>query len=233
MMLQQDQNVAVWARYLSWSDVHRRRFDDYIQEDGPNTGPDHVLRFFLHIGQWYASLWVVVEGWQTLGFEDHLVSALLANPKGYSDLLRRCRNGVYHFQPDFIEPKMAAILSRPESIRWCHALHQEFNRWFWQYPEQLAPDAVLAHQKRLAFRGLVGWLPEDSLWAEITKRELESAEILSPLGTDESAEAIVVRADVEGKRVEIQHLRCRLVARQQLYFSPEWPETEPAELDVV
>jgi hypothetical protein len=230
MISQAIETVAVWARYLYWSDVHRRRFDDYFREEGAS---DDVSRFLLHVGQWYASLWVVVEGWQTIGFEDHLISALLSNPNGYSDLLRRCRNGVYHFQPHLIEPKMSGILARPESLRWCHALHQEFNRWYWQYPERLAPDAVLSQQLRSVLRDLVGWIPEDSLWAEITRQELKSAEVLTQVGTDEGPEAKEVRSALDAMHVEIQRLRRRLVAGQQLYLSPGWPETEPTETDVV
>jgi hypothetical protein len=47
---------------------------------------------------WYAALYVVIEGWRDLGLADATIDALLQSPN--VDLLKRYRNGVFHFQKD-------------------------------------------------------------------------------------------------------------------------------------
>ena len=57
---------------------------------------------FMHY--WYASLTVVVQGFRNLKLVDPRADALLASPNVKA--LRRCWNGVFHFQPDYFSAKL-------------------------------------------------------------------------------------------------------------------------------
>ncbi len=102
----EQERLLAWARYLCWADLHRKHLGEYFEVEGESELPGHVGRFVTVTSQWFASLWVVAEGFQQLNLRDNFIESILENPPGHADLLRRCRNGVYHFQPELIEPRL-------------------------------------------------------------------------------------------------------------------------------
>ena len=81
---------------------------------------------------WYGALYVVVEGWQELKLTDPVIDGLLRSPN--VDLLRRYRNGVFHFQRKFYDERFwDLMLAGRESVEWVSQLHREFRRYFMSF----------------------------------------------------------------------------------------------------
>ena len=95
--------LFAWARYLYWCDLHRQRLDAY--DDSTETGTPGRARwlFIALLAQWYASLWVVIEGWLETKLSDPIIDDLISSCPRFCDLLRRFRNGVYHYQPSLLD----------------------------------------------------------------------------------------------------------------------------------
>src|SRR6266403_4018917 len=79
------ERLAAWARYLYWADNNRRRFDAWVKESNVDNRPDS--EFLGLISAWYASLWVVIEGWRKIPLSDQSVDELLAAAPKYQELL--------------------------------------------------------------------------------------------------------------------------------------------------
>jgi hypothetical protein len=77
---------------------------------------------------WYGMLYVVVEGWKESGLSDPEVDRLLASPN--TELLRRFRNGMFHFQTDHWLPAKFSDFFVPQNktVEWVHALTTELRR---------------------------------------------------------------------------------------------------------
>jgi hypothetical protein len=70
---------------------------------------------------WYGTLFVVVEGWKESRLSDPEVDRLLSSPK--TELLRRFRNGMFHFQTDHWLPTKFSSFFEPS-----RSLMAEMNR---------------------------------------------------------------------------------------------------------
>ena len=77
---------------------------------------------------WYGGLYVVIEGYRELGLSDSRIDALLASPN--VDFLRRCRNGVFHFQKDYVDEKLLGFMGQPDSAKWVRELTESFGEFF-------------------------------------------------------------------------------------------------------
>lgn len=84
--------VASWGKYIYRAEMERLNFDLRIQSD------DSGIRYFIYSSQWLASLYVVVEGWESLKLSDNKINKLLSVYNDYVLTIKRCRNAVYHFQ---------------------------------------------------------------------------------------------------------------------------------------
>lgn len=58
---------------------------------------------------WCGMLYVVVEGYLELKLKDSAVDSLLAD-SGRLDVLKRCRNGIFHFQKDYFDNRFMGPL---------------------------------------------------------------------------------------------------------------------------
>jgi len=77
---------------------------------------------------WYASLYVVVQGFGNLKLADPRINSLLASPNVKA--LRRCWNGVFHFQPDYFSAKLLDPMESPNFIGWVRELMEAFGAYF-------------------------------------------------------------------------------------------------------
>ena len=102
---------------------------------------------------WYGVLRAVVEGWDELKLADPTIDSLLAMrtgtmtkvrdkdgtekevPETYSDMLKRVRNAVFHFQRDYLDKRLIAFIEKEESVVWVRSLHEAFSRWFLSWLE--------------------------------------------------------------------------------------------------
>lgn len=172
---EETEKTFAWARYLYWTDIHRRRLDEWVEQPDreETTWGSH---FFALASQFYAFLYVSLEGWRRLRFENPVVDALLESSPDYVDLLRRFRNSVFHYRPRLIEERYAGFIADSEvTVPWSVYLHDEFcgDYWRWLHGSGGTPEQV-QEIRELAW-GIVGWLPEEAICAQMT-RHLEWAE---------------------------------------------------------
>jgi ABC transporter substrate binding protein len=96
--------LFAWARYLYWCDLNRQRLDSY---DGgaEAVAPEWPRRWFFIalLAQWYASLWVVMEGWRETTLSDLEVAQAVARPIGVTVQPVEIRT------PADIEPAFSAV----------------------------------------------------------------------------------------------------------------------------
>ena len=125
-------------RYYIWADRLRGHFDSAVSTLTASARPEGVFidDRGLFLSQWYAALFVVVEGWQVIQLSDPEINALLSSPN--VDLLRRFRNGVCHYQRNYNDPRFLDLLQAQDVVPWVRHLNREFGRYFLQ---KLAPSA--------------------------------------------------------------------------------------------
>ena len=122
--------IAALHRYWLWSDVMQRRFFELLPREEAVPGASSIEEAnrkttgsILYGSYWLASLYIVVEGWRELHLEDPAIDALLENETMVS-LLRRHRNGVFHFQRNFGDRRIFDLFEA-ESRDWEVRIHAE------------------------------------------------------------------------------------------------------------
>jgi hypothetical protein len=158
------EDIIAFTRYLSWADLvrsaHNAEFRKGSDEQATATvwGPE-----FAWMAYWYSSLFVVIEAYESIGWGDPIVDTLLEHPGDYRNLLRRFRNGIFHYQSDLVDSRLLDLLNTGEDhVIWVHALHEEFKRLL---REQIATAAINTDLKiewERTLRSITGWLPEES-----------------------------------------------------------------------
>ena len=123
--------IYAWARYVFWTEVEGQQYGAYeLPEDESPLGVASVL--MLHF---YSALWVAIEAWRECPLTDETIDELLTDPAFEKNvqLLRRFRNGVYHYQPDLINERVVAFFREGEhAATWAFLLHIEFKRVVWE-----------------------------------------------------------------------------------------------------
>lgn len=126
--------LAALHRYYIWTNRLREWFDRSLADWGSPKASDFLMWFTddpgLFMSHWYASLYVVVEGYQELGLRDTKVDALLTSPN--VDLLRRYRNGVNHFQKTYFDSRFVDFMGTADTPQWTRDLNRELGRFFIQ-----------------------------------------------------------------------------------------------------
>lgn len=131
------------CRYRDWSTTLRALVAPTIQEFDRGelkSGPTVAL-----LSYWFASLFVLAEGWRDLSLSDPAIDALLT--ADHVDILRRYRNGVFHYQQDFADNRFTGMISEGlDTIRWVKELDSAFDMFF------------SVHRARLDVRSLASWI---------------------------------------------------------------------------
>jgi hypothetical protein len=86
-----------------------------------HSGPPAVLYY------WYGALFVVKEGYDELKLSHSQVDALLS-VRANVEALRRCRNGVFHFQKTYFDERFLGLMQQPNFVRWVHDLTDAFRQ---------------------------------------------------------------------------------------------------------
>ena len=184
------ERLMAWARYLYWSDIHRRHFDAWTETDHDVKDERQGWEFVALMSAWYSSLWVVVEGWTEVPLSDPFIDELLDASPRYKDLLRRYRNGVYHYQPRFNERRLLDFIHEGEgTVLWTFFLHKEFCRFYWGLFESLPADLADLREEIIK---MVGWIPSDIPAARaqsIREQEQQAISMLREAGDFSSPEA--------------------------------------------
>ena len=78
----------------------------------------------IYMSFWYAALFVVIEGWRELGLTDTRIDILLQSPN--VELLRRYRNGAFHFQREYFDVRFMDFVKEPDTVQWVRELNEKF-----------------------------------------------------------------------------------------------------------
>ena len=120
-------SIITLHRYYIWADRMRTHFDDLISK-GEFDGAAQI-EGFLYMSYWYGGLYVVIEGWRKLRLSDAVIDAMLQSTN--VELLRRYRNGVFHFQKDYNDERFFAFMKEgTDSVAWVRSLNLQFGRYF-------------------------------------------------------------------------------------------------------
>lgn len=117
-------------RYYIWTNRLREHFDQaaYSSLSVKSIAENFASDTGLFLSHWYAALYVVVEGWKELGLSDPVIDQLLASPN--TELLRRYRNGVCHFQDAYFDARFTEFIKAQGIVEWVRDLNIEFGRYF-------------------------------------------------------------------------------------------------------
>ncbi len=127
--------IITLHRYFIWADRMRVHFDEILKRaeskpvavELPKT--ENGIDTFLYMSLWYGTFYVLIEGWQELKLTDPKIDSLLKSPN--VELLRRYRNGVFHFQKEYYDKRFMELMSEGQDIaNWIRNLRDEFSRWF-------------------------------------------------------------------------------------------------------
>ncbi len=122
-------------RYFIWANKMRTDFDVLLAKRKNTKVPESLILIEdnMYMSYWYAGLYVVIEGWQELKLQDTAIDTLLKR-EDYVDLLRRYRNGVFHYQKDYFDSRFADVWSQKQCfIAWVRELNRQFGRYFLQW----------------------------------------------------------------------------------------------------
>jgi len=126
---------AALHRYFIWANKMRTDFDVLLAKRKNTKVPESLILIEdnMYMSYWYAGLYVVIGGWQELKLQDTAIDTLLKR-EDYVDLLRRYRNGVFHYQKDYFDSRFADVWSQDQDfITWVRELNRQLGRYFLQW----------------------------------------------------------------------------------------------------
>src|ERR1700693_10046 len=92
--------MMAFGQYLGWAERMRTLFGDlYAKEKDRGPNSPEIQTMFMYYSYWLAAFCVVLEGYERIGLKEPAIEAVLDSTK--IAILKRYRNGVYHFQPDY------------------------------------------------------------------------------------------------------------------------------------
>ena len=138
------QRTYTLAQYFRGADLLREAFRREtpslespvkVREMFVGPGGSDLAPAWLYLRTWYASLYVVVEGWQEIGLADTEVDQAL-NWLEVNDeirILRRFRNAVFHFPKELADIRIVDLLllgAASNTLRRVNELHGAFGSYF-------------------------------------------------------------------------------------------------------
>jgi hypothetical protein len=132
-------DLSVLHRYFIWANRMRIFFQkalvEFIRREGRVTNEEKATKFFaddpgIFMSYWYGGLYVVIEGWKKLNLHDPDIDRLLSSPN--VDLLRKYRNGTFHFQQDYFDDKFFNFFKQDDSATWAAELNKRLGQYFLQ-----------------------------------------------------------------------------------------------------
>lgn len=132
-MVWEPPTVVTLHRYFIWCNRMRTHFDEILDAGTLSEEADwydkEAIESFMYMSYWYAGLYVVIEGWKELGLTDSTIDGLLASPN--VDLLRRYRNGAFHFQKTYFDERFTDFMkTEMQTVEWIRDLNRAFGGYF-------------------------------------------------------------------------------------------------------
>jgi len=148
--------VMALHKYFLNADFLRDAFMRRIDREQQSAETDLVTSIdnTIVLSLWYATLYVVIEGWREAQLTDPELDALLADTK-VGDL-RRFRNQVFHYQPAYDNPRLFEFLGTSESDA------QAATLWIRRTHAALGRAIQKAARDLLSQRGAAGQPPTPS-----------------------------------------------------------------------
>ncbi|WP_350351723.1 hypothetical protein ABS642_21535 [Microbacterium sp. A8/3-1] len=116
-------------KYFLNADFLRDVFMRQIKDSGPPVDASFAksLNTMTAMSLWYATVFVVIEGWQELKLADAKVDACLTD-ENHVNHLRLFRNQMFHYQEAYDNPKLIKFLGENDSdaetvTRWIRTTH--------------------------------------------------------------------------------------------------------------
>lgn len=127
-----DAEIFTLHRYFIWANKMRTLFNVILKLKKRIRKSQYEIESFMYMSYWYAGLYVVIEGWKELGLADKKIDPMLESPN--VKLLRRYRNGVFHFQKKYYDKRfMDFVHYGQDAISWVKILNREFGRYFLEW----------------------------------------------------------------------------------------------------
>jgi hypothetical protein len=119
-------------RYFIWADRMRVHFDYILGNKSTNQNKQRFDET-LYMSFWYAATYTIIEGWIELGLHDDKIDALLQSEN--VNLLRKYRNGVFHFRKNYFDEKkfMPFIRDGNKAVEWIRNLQEALSQFFLKY----------------------------------------------------------------------------------------------------
>jgi len=193
-------DIIAWGRYVFWADLQFRRYEAIPE----NIKSSKLLGIVAH---WLAAEYVVLEGWKELGWHDARIDDMLARYPGHVDVLRRCRNAVYHFQRGLFDERIGKCLEdKDEELRWKGALHFEFQRFLLHFPYTCRGTREQQEELARSLEACIGWLSKKTLSARALRVQRQCLAFLKELEGDTSALAEKYRAEMNEQLTHVESL---------------------------
>jgi hypothetical protein len=128
------QAVFTLHRYFIWCEQMKNHFEQIAMSAGKinDLVSPEGAKLFMYMSYWYASLYVVADGWKILKLADARVDALRSSK--HLHLLREYRNGVFHFQRKYLDDRFLDFMKMSkETVVWTRDLHEAFGTFFLQW----------------------------------------------------------------------------------------------------
>lgn len=126
--------LTLW-RYHAWSRRLRKTFKSHLESEGEFLKQEGDLGYFflsqtaLFLFYWYASLYVVADGYCELKLQNRLIGPLFSTE--HIEILRLFRNGMFHYQAECYHTKLMDMLTGyEENVVWLDMLDVAFRVFF-------------------------------------------------------------------------------------------------------
>ena len=118
--------VEYWSNArIMHEHVHAIR-DEYGGDIKNLVGTEDWRYFKVYLTFWIASLYVLIEGYETLKFHDGILDSLKSFER---DRLRLFRNAAFHFQSDYAK-HLQIFDGTANFLNWAEELQEEFDDFF-------------------------------------------------------------------------------------------------------
>lgn len=194
------EHLVAWGQYLHWAELQLERFRTY------STESDQSARIGA-VAHWLAAEYVALEGWLELGLRSERLSLLLGAYPEHKDLLRRCRNAVYHFQKEPLDPRLLRVLQdEDEELKWTTALHFELQGVLLQLQDQLRVGSIHHREVATILASAIGWFPKHPYAEDVDRISGLCAEFEDLIRDDSSQKADIERQNIATLREQLVSL---------------------------
>ena len=116
-------------RYYIWSDSMKSLFVQELEVTSLGVSSNYNLKF-MYMSYWFASTYVLVEGWNRCKLTDPIIDQLLKSHN--VRLLCDYRNSVFHFQTteNDVKTLTSLLTAGQQAVEWMLLLNQAFSNYF-------------------------------------------------------------------------------------------------------